>query len=563
MHPQFLIMRITLILFSVFFLSFCTNSVQKQNTVSKLKLLILSGSNNHEWKKTTPQLQKMYLKSGRFEVTTTEAPDTLNYDDFRQFDAIVSNWTAWPEHDYRWPKLTEDGLMRYIKEGGGFVLFHAASATFYDWPEYHELVGSTWGDSTAHGKIVPHKIVFRDMEHSITKGMADFWITDELWVHSGTQPKLKILAESYSNPKNKGRGMMEPVVTWNTLGSGRCFHNILGHNVRAMKNTGWETLMLRGTEWAATGEVTIPVPTELDTEKNKKSEDFSWQKTDTTLTLIKGAGIIWQYNFNTQKGKPFFHPVNIGASTLTSLSPADHPWHLGIWHSWKYINGINYWEYERGDGIEPWDFKGVSEIRNIEFEKGDDFSCKINLQIAYHEAGGPDLLTEERTITISAPDQNGLFYIDYNFQLTGLADEVILNRTPLEDEENGKSWGGYAGLSVRFSQDLWEPTFINPDGSTDKNHGKSMKWKYYGLKDLLGENLGISIFDHPENLNYPTPWFIVEDEKEPFYYFSPAPIFYGPHVMKKNDKLKLRYRLKLYKGEVSKETLTMDFKGFL
>ncbi|MCK5704337.1 MAG: ThuA domain-containing protein, partial [Cyclobacteriaceae bacterium] len=111
----------------------------------------MTGSNNHEWKKTTPQLQKMYLESGRFEVAITEAPDTLTYDDFKQFDAIVSNWTAWPEHEYRWPKSTEVGLMRYIEEGGGFVLFHAASATFYDWAQYHELIGSTWGDSTTHG----------------------------------------------------------------------------------------------------------------------------------------------------------------------------------------------------------------------------------------------------------------------------------------------------------------------------------------------------------------------------------------------------------------------------
>lgn len=556
-------MRIILIIISAFVLSLCTRSKQGLNADTKLKLLILSGRNNHEWKKTTPQLRKMYLESKRFEVDVTESPDTLNYDDFKHFDAIVSNWTAWPDHGFRWPKSTEDGLMRFIEEGGGFVLFHAASATFYDWQEYHEFVGSTWGDSTAHGKIVPHKIVFRDKEHSITKGIKDFWITDELWVHSATQPNLKILAESYSNPENKGRGMMEPVITWNTLGNGRCFHNVLGHNVRAMRNTGWHTLMLRGTEWAATGKVTIPIPKVLDTKNYEKSEDFSWNATDTTFALMNGTDIVWQYNFNTQKGKPFFHPVNIGSSTITSLSPDDHPWHLGIWHSWKFINGVNYWEYERGDGIEPWDFKGVTEIRSIDFEKEDDFSCKINLQIAYHEAGGSDLLAEERTIAISAPYQNGLFYVDYNFQLTALANEVTLNRTPLEDEENGKPWGGYAGLSVRFSQDLWGPTFINPDGSRDKKKGKSMKWKYFGLKDLLGERVGISIFDHPDNLNHPTPWFIEDSDDQPFYYFSPAPIFYGPHVMKKNDKLKLRYRLKLYKGEVSNEILSMDFKGFL
>ena len=560
---DFFIMRIILILFSTFFLSFCAGTNQEKSLDTKLRLLILSGSNNHEWQKTTPQLQKMYLESGRFEVAMTESPDTLTYDNFKQFNAIVSNWTAWPEHEYRWPKSTEDGLMQYIEEGGGFVLFHAASATFYDWQEYHELVGSTWGDSTAHGKRVPHKVIFTNKDHPVTKGIADFWITDELWVHSGTQPNLKILAESYSNPENKGRGMMEPVVTWNTLGNGRCFHNILGHDVKAMRNTGWLTLMLRGTEWAATGKVSIPVPKVLDIEKHEKPIVYSWDETDTTFALMKGADIVWQYNFNTQKGKPFFHPVNIGASTITSLSPDDHPWHLGIWHSWKFINGVNYWEYDRENNVKPWNFLGVTEIRNISFEKGDDFSCKIILQIVYHEIGGSDLLAEDRIVTISPPDKNGLFFIDYDFNLTGLTSEVELNRTPLPGEENGKNHGGYAGLSVRFNQDLWQPTYLNPDGSNDDKHGKSMPWKYVGLKDLSGENLGVSIFDHPDNLNYPTPWFIVEDEEQPFYYFSPAPIFNQPHLLKKGERLELKYKMKFYSDEVSKEMLDRDYKNYL
>lgn len=356
---------------------------------------------------------------------------------------------------------------------------------------------------------------------------------------------------------------MEPVVSWNTLGNGRCFHNILGHDVKAMRNTGWKTLMLRGTEWAATGKVSIPVPMVLEIEKHEYPRNLSWDETDTTFALLNGKDIVWQYNFYTQKGKPFFHPVNIGSSTITSLSPDDHPWHLGIWHSWKFINGVNYWEYDLEDNVKPWNFLGVTEIRNIIFEKGADFSCEINLEIAYHEANGSDLLLENRIITISMPDEIGSFFIDYDFKLTGKANEVILNRTPLPHEENGKNHGGYAGLSVRFSQNLWEPSFINPDGSNDEKHGKSMPWKYFGLRDLSGKSLGISIFDHPDNLNYPTPWFVVDTEDLPFYYFSPAPVFNQPQVMKKGDDLKLNYRMQFYAGETSRERMEKDFKTYI
>jgi len=33
-----------------------------------------------------------------------------------------------------------------------------------------------------------------------------------------------------------------------------------GHDVRAMGGVAFQTLMLRGTEWAATGRVTVPLP---------------------------------------------------------------------------------------------------------------------------------------------------------------------------------------------------------------------------------------------------------------------------------------------------------------
>lgn len=221
----------------------------------KLNLLILTGSNNHDWKATTKELKRMYDETNKFQLHITKSPDTLDYNDFKNFDVVLSNWNQWPDNNLDWPESTKQGLMKYIEEGGGFVLFHAASATFNNWQEYHELIGGTWGKNTRHGKITEHKITFKDREHPITKGIKDFSIVDELWVEMELQDNVNVLATSLSDAKNKGRGVMEPVLLWNTRGKGRCFYNILGHNVGAIKNKMWETIMLRGTEWAATGKV--------------------------------------------------------------------------------------------------------------------------------------------------------------------------------------------------------------------------------------------------------------------------------------------------------------------
>lgn len=556
-------MRYSLIFLVMFLFAQCGILAEELTNNDQIKLLIISGSNNHEWKKTTPLLAKIYEESNRFSVQVTENPDTLTYENLQLFDVVVTNFTAWPEHDYRWPKATEEGFLKFIEEGGGFVVFHAASASFYDWKEYQDLVGTTWGDSTAHAKIIPHKIIIKDKSHPITKGISDFWITDELWVNAGVNSELNVLAESYSDPSNKGRGVMEPVVHWKTKGEGRICHNVLGHNERAMKNTGWKTLMLRGTEWAATGNVSISVPSDLSLSDNAKSINFSWTETDTSIALLDNDVVVWQYNCNTIKGKPFFHPLRINNANISWLSPEDHPWHLGIWHSRKFINGVNYWEYDRSKGVPPFDFLGVTEVRNIKIEKGTDFSCIFYLDIFYHEKNGPDILKEERIVKVSAPDKNSQFFIDYSFDLMALAESVELNRTPLPHEENGKDYGGYAGLSVRFSQDLFEPSFINSDGSSEVNHGKPFSWKYYGLRNLKGDKIGTAIFTGTKNLNYPEPWFMTNSEDHPFYYFSPAPIFNQPHIMEKGDWLKLNYRMQFYAGEVDQEKLNYDYEQYL
>jgi type 1 glutamine amidotransferase len=85
--------------------------------------------------------------------------------------------------------------------------------------------------------------------------MKDFAIADELWHRVELQPSAKILCSAFSAVDKGGTGKMEPVVICTDFGKGRCFNLVLGHDTGAMHNINWRMLMLRGTEWAATGNV--------------------------------------------------------------------------------------------------------------------------------------------------------------------------------------------------------------------------------------------------------------------------------------------------------------------
>jgi type 1 glutamine amidotransferase len=58
-----------------------------------------------------------------------------------------------------------------------------------------------------------------------------------------------------------------------TYGNGRVFHTVLGHADYSMKCVGFITTLARGTEWAATGSVTIPVPDDFPTAETPRSRD--------------------------------------------------------------------------------------------------------------------------------------------------------------------------------------------------------------------------------------------------------------------------------------------------
>ncbi len=229
----------------------------------KIRLLILSGANNHDWKSTTPLLRKMYEQSGRFTVSVTEDVPSLKAADFARYDALVCNYTTYPNMaGHRWPAETEKAFLDYIAAGHGLVLFHAASTAWNDWPEFGELIGLTWQkNASAHGDYHSFTVTIVDREHPVTRGMKNFQhVKDELYHRQLKHATAHVLATAYSAKSKRGTGNDEPMVVVTEHGRGRVFHNAMGHDVAAMRGVPWQTLMLRGTEWAATGRVTIPIP---------------------------------------------------------------------------------------------------------------------------------------------------------------------------------------------------------------------------------------------------------------------------------------------------------------
>ncbi|MGL6073355.1 MAG: ThuA domain-containing protein [Fimbriiglobus sp.] len=256
-----------------------------------MKALIVDGQNNHQWKKTTPILKKILEDSKRFEVAVATSPekDTAGFrPKFTDHKVVVLNYNG-----ADWPAETKADFLKFVRDGGGVVVVHAADNAFAKWPEYNELIGvGGWGgrtekdgpyvrvvggkvtrDETAgrggsHGSRHEFAVNHIDTEHPITKDLPAKWLhtADELYDRlRGPAKNLTVLAYAHADKAKGGSGENEPMLMTIQFGEGRVFHTTLGHDETAMKCVGFATTLQRGAEWVVTGKVTIPVPKNFPT----------------------------------------------------------------------------------------------------------------------------------------------------------------------------------------------------------------------------------------------------------------------------------------------------------
>jgi len=260
---------------------------------------------------------------------------------------------------------------------------------------------------------------------------------------------------------------------------------------------------------------------------------FDWRKTEHSLALLSGTQVVWQIVADPAQGKPYFHPLATpGGTVLTDSRPTDHPWHRGLWFSWKYINGLNYWEEDRRTGRS----EAATDLVESKLQPHPDGSGELEFSIQYHPWNAPSVLNEKRQITISAPT-NGGYELSWTSEFTAVAN-VTLDRTPLQGEPGGKAFGGYAGLSMRLNPATRTWTFTNSAGATGTKalHGNSAPW----VKFSAGSNApAAAIFDDSRNARYPSAWYTNQEMP----YFSPAFLYSKPLGLAAGEKLVLHYRI--------------------
>ena len=269
----------------------------------KISVLIVDGMNNHDWPRATRILRSILEQSGRFDVTVSTTPPATQPVEpwqswrprFDQYDVVLSNFNGGYRADTgaRWPREVEQSLETYMQNGGGLVIFHAANNSFPTWPAYNEMIGLGWrspdfgpsiiidrdehlvrlppaqGRKPGHGPEHDFKITVLTSDHPITRGLPKSWLhPHEQLTHGqhGSAKNMTILTYAWSKDVDEN----EPMDWVVPYGKGRVYTTMQGHLWKdgpdtALRCVAFQTLLLRGTEWAATGTVTIPIPDDFPT----------------------------------------------------------------------------------------------------------------------------------------------------------------------------------------------------------------------------------------------------------------------------------------------------------
>ena len=271
------------------------------DAADKLRLLIVDGQNNHNWKATTPILQEFLTRSGRFDVSvSTTPPNKLAaeaWDSFRpkfaDFQVVLSNYNG-----ELWPEPVQRDLEKYVGGGGGLVIVHAANNAFEQWSDFNKMIGLGWrgnnfgdrittndagevvrtpkgqGPGAGHGPQHEFTIRIRDTAHPVVKGMPAEWLhaKDELYHgQRGPAADMHLIGTAFSDSAKGGTGEHEPMIWWIPYGKGKVFTTVMGHDTYSMKCIGFQSVVARGSEWSATGQVTLPIPETFPTAEKSNS----------------------------------------------------------------------------------------------------------------------------------------------------------------------------------------------------------------------------------------------------------------------------------------------------
>lgn len=266
---------------------------------SRIRVLIVDGYSNHDWRLTTKLIRGILEPTGSFEVSVATAPGKKDAPEWQTWRPAFTNYDVVIQtcNDLgggpSWPRPVQEDFEAFVRNGGGVYVWHAGNNAFADWPAYNEMIGLGWrkkdfgaalsveadgtitripagqGSDTGHGARLD-TVVKRRGDHPIHAGLPREWRTPDIEVYYFARgPVQNITVLSYGfDPRTQKNWPLEWIVNYER---GRVYTSTFGHVSKGdtqperMRCAGLQTVMVRALQWLANRPVASNVPSDFPT----------------------------------------------------------------------------------------------------------------------------------------------------------------------------------------------------------------------------------------------------------------------------------------------------------
>ena len=174
--------------------------------------------------------KKIGKDSGYFEVTATNDVDQITPEGLEKYD-LVAFYTTGDKGKFPLSEENRQFFIDWVKDGHGFVGFHAATDTYKDWQPYYEMIGGSFDGHPWHEDVL---IDIEDPTHPSVLHLDTQWkIKDEIYQFKNYDRSRLHIIMSLNPVSEAGKARREdgdvPIAWCREFGKGKVFYTSLGH----------------------------------------------------------------------------------------------------------------------------------------------------------------------------------------------------------------------------------------------------------------------------------------------------------------------------------------------
>lgn len=196
-------------------------------------------------------LSELGGRSGVFDVTATEDASEFSAENLDRYAAVM----FFTSGELPMSLAQKAALLDFVRAGRGFIGVHSATDTFYDWPDYLDLVGGTFNGHPWHQAVTIEVV---DPGDPLVAFLGNsFQVNDEIYqISDFDYRRSKVLLRLDPGSVDLGKAGVHrrfygwPLAWTRSYGKGRIFYTALGHEPSVWHDARYQRLLTNAILWS-------------------------------------------------------------------------------------------------------------------------------------------------------------------------------------------------------------------------------------------------------------------------------------------------------------------------